>query len=338
MNAENFAGWLRKNGHTVIQTQSSYWYDAGPRVMQAFPYHWLIEPEEDELNDLLQKHNLLALRYSCPLRSSKGMISYHAIYEEPDYTLELLDRRSRQNVNKGLNHCTVEPIPFQRLADEGWQLENDTLDRQAREGRHDEKSWKNLCLAAAEIPGFEAWGALVNGKLAASMLTFQQSDCCEMLYQQCQREYMNDRVNNALTFVVSQTMMRRSTIKSIFYTLHSLDASPNVDEYKFRMNFKPKPVRQRVVFHPLFVLFANKNLYNIVAGLYKRNPKSHALAKTKGMLNFYLQGKLPLDQQIWPVPLEEERETILKSLHADRSIESSKKNLSLSIDNNFRHE
>ena len=319
MKVENFAEWLRKNGHTVIQTQSSYWYDAGPRVMQAFPYHWLIAPEADELRTLLVKHNLLALRFSCPLDSPEGMISYHAVYEEPDYTLELLDRRSRQNVNKGLNHCTVEPIPFQRLADEGWQLENDTLDRQAREGRHDEKSWKNLCLAAAEIPGFEAWGALVNGKLAASMLTFQQSDCCEMLYQQCRREYLNERVNNALTYTVTQTMIRRSGIKSIFYALHSLDAPPNVDEYKFRMNFRAKPVRQRVVFHPLISLFANNVSFKLVDALQKKNQKSHTFAKAKGMLKFHLQGKLPLDKQTWPLQLEPERESILQNINASQS-------------------
>ncbi|MEM5775254.1 MAG: hypothetical protein AAGU05_09660, partial [Anaerolineaceae bacterium] len=229
--------------------------------MQAFPYHWLIEPEEDELNHLLRRHNLLALRYSTPLDAPKGVISYHVVYDQPDYTLELLNRKARQNVNKALNRCTVEPISFARLAEEGWQLESDTLDRQAREGQHDAYSWKALCKIAENIPGFEAWGAIVDGKLAASLLTFQQGDCCEMLYQQCHREYLNDRVNNALTFSVSQMMMRRSGTKMIFYALHSLDASPNVDEFKFRMNYRAKPIRQRVVFHPFLAFFLNQSSY-----------------------------------------------------------------------------
>lgn len=317
MNADNFAEWLRRNGHTVIKTQSSFWYDAGPRVMQAFPYHWLIQPDNDELVDLLVKHNLLALRFSCPLNSSEGVISYHAVYEEPDYTLEQLDRRSRQNVNKGLSNCTVEPISLERLSQEGWLLESDTLDRQAREGQHDEKSWKTMCLSAAQIPGFEAWGALADGRLAASMLTFQQGDCCEMLYQQCRREYLNERVNNALTYVVTQTMIRRRAIQTVFYALHSLDAPPNVDEYKFRMNFIAKPVRQRVIFHPAAALFANRFSNDLVGRLRRVYQKNHLLAKAGGMLKFYLQGKQPLEHQIWPPVLEPQKEAILRDLYPE---------------------
>ncbi len=314
MNVENFAAWLRQTGHKVYKTKSSYWYTAGPRVLQAFPYHWLIEPDEKEINDLLRGKNLLALRYSTSLEAPKGVISYHVVYDHPEYSLELLDRRSRQNVNKGLKNCTVEPISFTRLAEEGWQLESDTLDRQSREGQHDSYSWKMLCRIAESIPGFEAWGAIVDGKLAASLLTFQQGDCCEMLYQQCRREYLNDRVNNALTYTVSQLMMQRSPVKMIFYALHSLDAPPNVDEYKFRMNYRAKPVRQRVVFHPFLSIFLNRFSYNLIDRLQKGNTRSHRLAKAKGMFQFYLQGLLPLEQQAWPGALEPEKEMILHSL------------------------
>ena len=37
MNSETFAEWLRRQGHRVYRTASSYWYEAGPRVLQAFP-------------------------------------------------------------------------------------------------------------------------------------------------------------------------------------------------------------------------------------------------------------------------------------------------------------
>ena len=53
MDAETFAEWLRRQGHRVVHTASCYWYDAGPQVYQAFPYHWIIDPVEDELIDSL---------------------------------------------------------------------------------------------------------------------------------------------------------------------------------------------------------------------------------------------------------------------------------------------
>ena len=80
MNAETFAEWMRRQGHQVYRTASSYWYDAGPRVLQAFPYHWLITPDNKERNELMLRHGIIALRYSTPLEVSgrDGQLSYCA--------------------------------------------------------------------------------------------------------------------------------------------------------------------------------------------------------------------------------------------------------------------
>jgi hypothetical protein len=79
MTPEIFAEWFRRQGHRVVRTESSYWYEASRRVYQAFPYHWMIEPGEDELHDLLTKQHAIALRYSTPLQRHLGYISYHAV-------------------------------------------------------------------------------------------------------------------------------------------------------------------------------------------------------------------------------------------------------------------
>ena len=64
VNASVFAEWLIRQGHRVERTASSYWYDAAPRIFQSFPYHWVIDPSEDELQQLLRCHKALGLRYS----------------------------------------------------------------------------------------------------------------------------------------------------------------------------------------------------------------------------------------------------------------------------------
>jgi len=300
MNAEIFAEWLRRQGHSVVRTTSSYWYEASPRVYQAFPYHWVIHPREKELSRFLRQKRAIALRYSTPVHSLLGCVSYHAIYDEPSYTLEGLERRSRQNTRKGLKNCCVEPISFERLAEDGWLLEMDTTSRQGRQVAISEGTWRRRCMEAARLPGFEAWGALVDGRLAASLFTFQMEDCCEMIFQQCHRDYLNARVNNALTFVVTQTMINRAGIRSVFYALHSLDAPSSVDEFKFRMGYIAKPVRQRVVFNPLLAPFFNSFTHTVMVRLLRRYPGNHILAKAEGMLRFHLQGKRPLNQQALP--------------------------------------
>ena len=317
MNPETFAEWLRRQGNQVVRTGSSYWYEASSRVYQAFPYHWLIQPAEDELSNFLRQEQAIGLRYSTPIEAPYGCISYHAIYDAETYTIEGLDRRSRQNIRKGLKNCTVEQISLERLAEEGWQLELDTQHRQGSQAKQDEQAWRQRYLAAADLPGFEAWGALVDGQLAATLLTFQMEDCCEMLSQQCLREFLNARVNNALTFVVTETMVNRPGINSIFYALHSLDAPASVDEFKFRMGYRAKPVRQRVVFHPWIDPLVNGTLHKAVLGLAQRYPAKRSLAKTEGMLRFHLQGKQALGIQDWPENLFDQKAKLLEAFEVE---------------------
>jgi len=303
MTPEIFAEWLRRQGHQVLRTESSYWYDQGPRVYQAFPYHWTIEPGDEEIRQFLRDERIIGLRYSAPLTAFRGQISYHAVFEEDTYSLENLSKWSRKNVRRGLKNCEIEPISFERLAVEGFALQVDTLDRQGRRLDLKGELWRRRCLAAGSLDGFEAWGAIVNGQLGASVITFQMDDCCYMLYQQCHRDFLQAHVNNALSFEVTRTMVERPGIKSILYGLHSLDAPESVDEFKFRMGYAAKPVRQRVEFHPKIAPFMNKTIHTSLRTMLRLFPGHAALSKAEGLVRFYQYGKLPLKEQEIPAPL-----------------------------------
>lgn len=305
MNAEIFAEWLRRQGHTVIQTQSSYWADLGPRVFQAFPYHWLISPAEEELRKLMREQNAIALRYSMPQTSCIGASSYHVVFEGARYSQNDLSKKARHDVKKGLSVLSVEPISLRRLATDGWKLRRDTLMRQGRLHSETEKDWQRLCESADGLDGFEAWGALVQGSLAASLLAFLCDDHYCILYHQSLTEYLPLGVNNALTYAVTSDMVaRRGNQTKIFYGLHSLDAPPSVDEFKFRMGYTAKPVRQRVVFHPWLRPFMNRASHVLFRVGLRLKPAHPILSKTEGMLRFYLQGRLPLEKQSLPPPLQ----------------------------------
>jgi hypothetical protein len=82
--------------------------------------------------------------------------------------------------------------------------------------------------------------------------------------------------------------------------VQSLDAPPSVDEFKFRMGYKAKQVRQRVVFHPLLAPVIGPALGAAVKELVRRFPRVPSLPKAVGMLQFYLEGRRPLKEQHWP--------------------------------------
>jgi hypothetical protein len=315
MNADVFAEWLRRQGYDVLRTESSYWYEASRRVYQAFPFHWVIEPEEDELVDMLRSRRAVALRYSTPVGAPVGRISYHAIYDKPSYELNDLDRRSRQNVRKGVERCRVEQISIERLAEDGWLLEMDTSNRQGRQAHFSKDAWCRRYMAAADLPGFEAWGAIVENRLVASLFMFQMDDCCELISQQCDREYLNARVNNALSFEVTQTMVRRRGILLVFYALQSLDAPSSVDQFKFRMGYRAKPVRQRVVFHPWISPLVNRASHAGLRWLRERWQDKALIRKAEGMVRFYLSGKTSAREQDWPECLSRSKEEMLSKLN-----------------------
>jgi hypothetical protein len=310
MNAETFAEWMRRQGHQVYRTASSYWYDAGPRVLQAFPYHWLITPDEKEIRDLMVKHGVIALRYSTPLDYPAGILSYHVVLHSP-YELEALKSQTRNGVKRGLEHFQFEQIPFERLATEGWILQHDTLVRQERVRSMKQEQWERLCRAADGLPGFEAWAATSKGELAGVVIICRIDDVFNVPYAMSHSSYLSDHVNNALFYSVSSEMLKREGINSVFFTVQSLDAPANVDEFKFRMGFESKAVRQRVDFHPFIDPFATSTVRVWVRRLLQRDPSNPFLAKTEGMLRFHLEGKNPLAQQTCPECLRDQKGTFV---------------------------
>jgi hypothetical protein len=313
MDINIFTEWLQRQGFKIYQTESSYWYNAGPRVLQAFPYHWLIDPPEEEIKKLMIGKGIIALRYSTAVNNPEGMISYHVVICNP-YKLELLRSQARNGIKKGLSVFQVEQISFERLSDEGWALQQDTLDRQDRLSSMTQLQWRNLCMAACDLPGFEAWAAICQGELAAALITAKLNDTYYVPYAASHRKYLTNHVNNALFYTVSTNFLARSGINGIFYGLNSLDAPPSVDEFKFRMGLIAKPVRQRVVFHPLIKHFANKRVHELFEKIIQRYPKDARLAKVEGMLRFHLKGKETLTEQEWPEILTEDKTRYLKSI------------------------
>jgi hypothetical protein len=312
MNPDIFAEWLRRQGHRVIRTASSYWYNAAPRVFQAFPYHWVIQPSSGELQQLMLKQKIVALRYSCPIKARSGMASYHVILTNPDI-FRALNEATRRNIRRGLLHCQVERISLDKLAEEGWTLQQETLERQGRTGSMNQKKWQRLCLAAEGLPGFEGWGAIQDGKLVSTLLCSIIEDTVIILHQQSKTSQLNFRVNNALIHVFTQAMLQRPGTRSIFYSLHSLDASPGVDEFKFRMGYSAKPLRQVVVFNPHLQPFINDMSHGFIKALLNIFPSNSAISKAEGIFRFYLQGKRPLSEQDWPKVLLGQKDAILAS-------------------------
>lgn len=311
MNPEVFAEWLRRQGHRVVRTQSSYWFDQGPRVFQAFPYHWVIEPEEQELTEFLIAQKAIALRYSTPLDAPEGCVSYHTICARPHYDLSDVGPKSRSQVRHGLRVCKVGPISFDEFAAEGFRMLQDTMKRQGGRSRMSKEQWERMASAASTLDGFEVWGASVGDQMGACIMFVRVDDCISILFQQSDSNFLAHRVNNALTFVLTQNLVLRPQVRTINYGLHSLDALPGVDQFKINMGYTVKPLRQRVVFHPWIPDGALRLLHSLLPVLRAVDPRNSTFAKVGGLVRFHLAGRKPLSQQEFPEALEASQKGLL---------------------------
>jgi len=290
MNEELFAEWFRRRGHSVVKTPSSYWCSLGPRVFQAIPFCWTINPTESELRYILFRHAGIGLRYSAPATFRKGVVSYNVICDSSAYDIGSLPRSTRQNVKKGLAHCAIAPISFARLAIDGWHLHLDTLRRQNRRDFLTKETWERSCHAAEDLPGFEAWGALLGGKLAAVILLVRVNDWIILLSQQSLTACLHAKPNHALVYRLTKDLLARENTRAIFYSLKSLDAPARVDDFKFRMGYRKIAVKQCVLFHPLVSPLINDHTLSGLQGFQRRYPSNPWLAKAEGLVRLSVKG------------------------------------------------
>jgi hypothetical protein len=307
VNAEIYSEWLRRQNLKVVCTESSWWHSQVRGVFQAFPYHQLIQPSDAELNELTRKHGAIALRYSAPIESEKGSPSYHVVYTGSEYGFNSLGGYARKNVRRGLKHSIVQPISLDRYIREGWALRVDTLARQKRALREARDDWERIYAAIADLSGFEIWGAEIGDRLAATVVIFRLDNWYYMVYQQCHSDFLRAHAPNALSFTVTEELMRRPRVEGIFYGMQSLDAPPSVDEFKFRMGYEARPVRQCVHFHSWMEPLVNRWTHKLLRNVSKLAPGHYWLAKAEGMLRVFLEGEGALQ------PTKDYRQEILSA-------------------------
>lgn len=296
MNAAIFAEFLARQGHTILQTESCYWYDAQPGFYFYFPYHRLIEPSAEELRTLRRGRLFIGARFFVPPQTGVRN-SYLLVCDDKNYSLDSVDARyARRQTRRGLEHFEIRRVEFADLAESGLPLVQDTLTRQGRSRKTwDAARWRAYCLAADGLDGFEAWGAYREDQLAAFMITFLMEDHFTILHHSSATEFLPLYSNNALVYWVTKQKLSDPRISCVFYGPESLDAPESLDKFKFRMGFTTRPMDQKIVFNPLVKPLINPISQKMVQWLTERNPGSDLWRKLNGIIGFYRHTARPLE-------------------------------------------
>jgi hypothetical protein len=250
IDASQYADFLRALGYRVISTASTYWYDASRLFFLSAPSHRLYEPSDDELRVVLRRLPCLGVRYATPM-GGRGKLSYQIVCDNREYRIEALSANVRSKVRRGLKRCEVGPVPCATIAAAGQRAHQDTLARQGRDGVLGGDRWDRFWKTAAASPGFEGWGAWIGDTLAAFLLTVTFEESVEFLLARSCSDTLGAYPNNALIYWVTEEMLVRRGAPEITFGLESLEPVGPLDQFKFGMGFQTRPIRQRVVFHPL---------------------------------------------------------------------------------------
>jgi hypothetical protein len=165
------------------------------------------------------------------------------------------------------------------------------------------QDWERICRSASDLPGFEAWAAVSDGELAAAVIICQIDNTWCMPYELSHRKFLGKRIDHALCYDVSRNLLSRENVEGIFFKVQSLDAPSTADDFKLQMGLIPRPVRQKVDFHPWLKPLATTATHRLFEGLVQRKQGMPLLTKTEGMLRFYIEGKQPLMKQDLPTCL-----------------------------------
>lgn len=250
MDAAAYARFLEALGHRVVRVGDVAWYDVGRRFFMSAPPNFLVAPTAGEVAEVFRVTGAVGLRYAAPL-SAPGKLSYQIVLDDPGYGLESLSANNRSKVRRGIKRCRIEAVPLATIAEQGKRAHADTVGRQGRDGVLDGGRWERFFAVAAATDGFEGWGAYVDGELAAFLITVVFEDSVEFLLARSRSDMLTAYPNNALIFSVAEEMLTRRHLREITFGLESLEPVGPLDQFKFGMGFSQRPLRQRVVFHPL---------------------------------------------------------------------------------------
>lgn len=291
MDGTAYVRFLEAIGHRVVSTPTASWYDASRYFYLSAPSHREYEPREEELRSVLRHFPCLGVRYAAPLQA-RGKLSYQIVCDNRQYGLESLSANVRSKVRRGLKRCTVAPVPFDVIATAGRQAHQDTLARQRRESGLDGPRWDRFWSAAAHTDGFEGWGAWNDDRLAAFLVSVTFEDSVEFLLARSCSEELGAYPNNALIYQVTEEMLSRRGVREITFGLESLEPVGPLDQFKFGMGYRAKPLRQRIVFHPILAALLRQAPVRALVRRWTERQSNEAVfwRKAAGLLRFAEEG------------------------------------------------
>jgi hypothetical protein len=282
MHAEVFSEFYRLRGYYVVRSPSAWWYMAHSRFLMSVPYHHEIAPTAGEMKDLFAAHPaVVGARYFGP-ESGPGAASFLLTCRDKGYDLQALGRKARNQTRVGLRGCEVRPLTWAETS-AAFDLSRETCARQGRKPEFSANGWKRLCDAAEALPGFQPWGSLVEGRLAACAIVLDCGRYANILYQYSRTSLLPQYPNNALTFVMTRDLLRRPGTEVVCYGPEPLEDLADLNRFKVQMGYGEQPINQLCVVSSRWRAAASPLVHKSLATMARWTPVGSFFRRAAGV-------------------------------------------------------
>ncbi len=270
MDAETHARFARAQGMRIIKVGSHLWVEKRKFCLESIPPHRDIHVDSAEARSLFRR-GYLVLRYTCD--ESEGVQSAQYICDHPQYGLESLESRTRNQVRQGLKNCAVRPVDFELLKRRGCAINRSVFHRQNRTGPaflRNQVCWEQYMDYCKTTPDIEPYGAFVNDELCAYTLVIKLEDYAYLYHPFAETSSLHYRPMNALIFCVTQILLKLPGVRRVCYGLESLSSQPALEKFKTAMGFTAVPLRRKILLNPLAQPLVSDYAANLIRGIHKR--------------------------------------------------------------------
>jgi hypothetical protein len=262
MKGSLYARFLERRGRRIYEAAGCYWHTVEPRMVMSIPYHEPMEPDPDQVMDLLRRTRTVGARYLAP--EGCGLEGGLYVRRKAPYDLSSVHSKARNRQRHALERCTVREVEPSELLNAGLELNRDTMQRQGRYDAEfdDPKQWRRLVDACAS-PGVKVMGAYFEGELAAYCVTLTEDRWVHLVHQFSATRFLNKAFpNEALTFELTRQAAEDPDSDQISYGVAGLVRGEGLHEYKLRHGYQFQPFGYAFLLHPV----ARVSLVNPVSG------------------------------------------------------------------------
>jgi hypothetical protein len=250
MNAHYFAQFYETAGYQVIRTKTGYWYSLSPYIYQSLPPNHLIDPSEEELEQLFRQSKLLGAQF--PSFRNAGTETGFFVVRDKGYGLHFTQRQFRQHVQKGMRHCEVREIDFDDLYRHDMSVNQDAMARRKYKMPRftDPKLWRRFCDAGKNTPGAGTKGSFIQGKLASYLMYFLADKTCHGLHMMSRADMRAYCPNHALYYEYTKELISREGVEAVTTGFQAVPPLGQVDQFKRHAGYQKEIFYISLVLRP----------------------------------------------------------------------------------------